>query len=171
MFFAASDPCIMSQVAFPASKTIHPNENNGIFLEVTGEISYLRILGHQERASLVDTSGLSEVAGLGVSGAVRQWEGWPRKGRGKILKTHLAELYELLMDNFFIWPGIQCHAGAILSLLPSLLDQGFCHGPSASHCVGHSFNKCFLRTLLISGSELDVGVRHCSASIPVLDCS
>ena len=58
-----------------------------------------------------------------------------------------------------------------LSLLPSLLGQGFCHGPSASHCVGHSFNKHFLRTFLISGSELDVGVRHCSASVPVFDCS
>lgn len=105
-----SSHIVMSQVAFPSSKTIHPNENNGLLLEDKGEISYLRTLGHQERASLVDALGISEVAGLGVSGAVRQWEGWPRKGRGKILKTHLSELYELLMDNFFIWPGIQCHA-------------------------------------------------------------
>lgn len=61
-----SSHIIMSQVAFPASKTIYPSENNGIFLEVKGEISYLRTLGHQERASLLDTLGISEVAGLGV---------------------------------------------------------------------------------------------------------
>lgn len=47
-----------------------------------------------------------------------------------------------------------------LSLLQGqvgLPDQGFCHGLSASHCAGHSFNEHFFRTFFISGSELDVG--------------
>ena len=56
----------MNPIAFPTSKMIHLHESNRIFLEVKGEISYLRALGHQERASQAEALGINEVAGLRV---------------------------------------------------------------------------------------------------------
>lgn len=95
--------------------------------------------------------GFSEVTELVWEWNCQRVGGVAQKRWSEDMKDTLGWNYEMLEVDLLVWPGTQCHAGAILSFFASL-GTGWSSGPAfppwslSKSRARHAFNKHFFRT-------------------------